>query len=50
MEAVERHGAVLGGMKAVWRLFRCHPLAAGGFDPVVNMASSEESTHELCSH
>jgi putative membrane protein insertion efficiency factor len=35
MEAVERHGAVLGGFKALLRLLRCHPFAKGGYDPVV---------------
>jgi putative membrane protein insertion efficiency factor len=36
MEAVERYGAVRGGAMAAWRVLRCHPLAAGGLDPVVN--------------
>ena len=35
MEAVERYGAVRGGMMALWRLLRCHPFARGGYDPVV---------------
>jgi hypothetical protein len=35
MEAVERYGALRGGMKALWRLLRCHPFAHGGYDPVV---------------
>ncbi len=35
IEAVERHGALLGGVKAAWRVLRCHPLAKGGYDPVV---------------
>ena len=35
MEAVERYGALRGGMMAAWRLLRCHPLATGGLDPVV---------------
>lgn len=35
MEAIERYGALRGGMKAMWRLLRCHPFAAGGYDPVV---------------
>ena len=34
MEAVERYGALRGGMKALWRLLRCHPFAHGGYDPV----------------
>jgi putative membrane protein insertion efficiency factor len=34
MEAVERYGALRGGMKAAARVLRCHPLARGGFDPV----------------
>jgi hypothetical protein len=33
-EAIERHGIARGGMLAAWRLLRCHPLSAGGFDPV----------------
>jgi putative membrane protein insertion efficiency factor len=35
MEAVERFGVLRGGAMAAWRLFRCHPLAAGGLDSVV---------------
>jgi putative membrane protein insertion efficiency factor len=35
MEAVERHGALHGGVMAVGRVLRCHPLARGGYDPVV---------------
>jgi uncharacterized protein len=39
MEAVERHGAVRGGLMAGWRLLRCHPLAKGGLDAVVQDGS-----------
>ena len=35
MEAVARYGVVRGTWKAAWRLARCHPFAAGGFDPVL---------------
>jgi putative membrane protein insertion efficiency factor len=43
MEAVERYGAVRGGMMAAWRVLRCHPLAAGGLDPVVKDALGNPS-------
>lgn len=32
--AVSEHGALRGGWLAVRRLTRCHPWAAGGYDPV----------------
>ena len=38
-EAVERHGAFKGGLKAAWRVLRCHPFAIGGYDPVVRDAA-----------
>lgn len=33
-QAVATHGVVRGGWLALRRLSRCHPLTAGGFDPV----------------
>ncbi len=32
--AVERYGVLKGGILAVKRLLRCHPLSKGGYDPV----------------
>ena len=33
-EAVERYGALLGGVLALWRILRCNPFSRGGYDPV----------------
>ena len=33
-EAVHRHGLAKGSWLTMRRLLRCHPFAAGGFDPV----------------
>jgi uncharacterized protein len=33
-QAIEKHGAWRGGWMAVKRVGRCHPFAAGGYDPV----------------
>lgn len=35
MEAIDRYGVARGGLMAIWRLLRCHPLAKGGLDPVI---------------
>ncbi|MEC9093820.1 MAG: membrane protein insertion efficiency factor YidD [Planctomycetota bacterium] len=32
MQAVEKHGAVKGLLKGIWRIFRCHPWSQGGED------------------
>ena len=60
MEAVNRYGAVRGGLMAIWRVMRCHPLAKGGLDPVVKTKAIEPNSSsapahsrgepELCSH
>ena len=51
MEAVERYGALRGGLMATWRLLRCHPFAKGGLDPVVTKMATKilpsEPKHHL---
>ena len=34
IEAVQKKGAVVGTLKGLWRICRCNPFAAGGYDPV----------------
>lgn len=33
-ESIERYGALKGGLKTLWRIVRCQPFSAGGYDPV----------------
>jgi uncharacterized protein len=53
MEAIERYGVIRGSGKAVGRVLRCHPLAKGGYDPVLDLSEKNltaRSTTKLCSH
>ncbi len=34
LEAIEKYGAVKGGIMAFWRILRCNPFSKGGYDPV----------------
>ena len=34
LEAIEKYGALRGGLLAAWRILRCNPFSKGGFDPV----------------
>jgi putative membrane protein insertion efficiency factor len=40
LDAVREHGSARGSWLAARRLARCHPWAAGGFDPVPPRASA----------
>ncbi|MDD2353872.1 MAG: membrane protein insertion efficiency factor YidD [Patescibacteria group bacterium] len=33
-EAIEKHGAIKGGVMTMWRILRCNPWNKGGNDPV----------------
>lgn len=34
IEAIQKHGALKGGLMAIWRILRCNPFSKGGYDPV----------------
>ena len=34
LEAIQKYGALKGGILAIKRVLRCHPGNPGGFDPV----------------
>ena len=34
LEAIQKHGALKGGLLTIWRIIRCNPFSKGGFDPV----------------
>lgn len=34
VEALQRHGLIVGTALAVWRILRCNPFCRGGYDPV----------------
>jgi len=38
-QALHVHGALRGGLLALWRLLRCQPFARGGIDPVPRQSS-----------
>ena len=34
LQAIEKYGALKGGLMAAWRILRCNPFSHGGYDPV----------------
>lgn len=42
LEALARHGAMLGLYLTVRRVIRCHPFGGSGFDPVPKVTDAEK--------
>lgn len=34
LEAIEKNGAFIGSLLAIWRILRCNPFNKGKYDPV----------------
>lgn len=43
LEALERHGAIVGGWLTLRRLLRCHPWGGWGYDPVPPAGAGRDS-------
>ena len=50
LRAVTVHGVVKGSWLAIRRLLRCHPWAAGGYDPVPGTPEFDEEMREQALH
>ena len=46
--ALDRHGAVVGGGLAAWRILRCNPLCHGGCDPGPDNMLALERARKPC--
>ncbi|MDR1242924.1 MAG: membrane protein insertion efficiency factor YidD [Deltaproteobacteria bacterium] len=48
IEAIASHGVIKGCLYALWRILRCHPFCAGGYDPVPPVSPIPDSENQPC--
>ena len=46
LEAVQKYGAIKGGLISIWRILRCNPFSKGGYDPVPSMKITMKTKKE----
>jgi uncharacterized protein len=48
MEALERHGLMVGGCLSLWRVLRCNPFTRGGLDTVPTKLHTQDIRTNTC--
>jgi hypothetical protein len=47
-DAIAQYGAFRGVFKSLWRILRCHPFSAGGYDPAILPEKSAGEPSCIC--
>lgn len=50
VQAIQKHGAIKGGVMGMARILRCHPFIKGGYDPVPDAFSIHRNREHQHSH
>ena len=48
IQSVRQRGLVVGALGGLWRMCCCHPLAKGGYDPVLEKGTEGQRHKEQC--
>lgn len=50
VQAIQKHGAIKGGIMGMARILRCHPFIKGGYDPVPDAFGIRRNKEHQHSH